>query len=126
MMRGSRIELETGTESLLAAIWQDLLDCRSVAGESNFFDLGGHSLKVVLMLMRIHEVFGVSLGIEDVYAAEVTLERMARRIDELIAFGGVGHSEYTRILGAIEQMSEEEAEEAWREESRTNADPSSR
>jgi hypothetical protein len=51
---------------------------------------------------------------------------MARRIDELIAFGGVGHSEYTRILGAIEQMSEEEAEEAWREESRTNADPSSR
>jgi FkbH-like protein len=126
MKRGSGIELETGTESLLASIWQDLLDCRGVAGESNFFDLGGHSLKVVLMLMRIHEVFGVSLGIEDVYAAEVTLERMARRIDELIAFGGVGHSEYTRILGAIEQMSEAEAEVAWREESRTNADPSSR
>jgi hypothetical protein len=78
------------------------------------------------MLMRIHEVFGVSLGIEDVYAAEVTLERMARRIDELIAFGGVGHSEYTRILGAIEAMSEEQAAEAWLEESRTNADPSSR
>jgi len=126
MKRGSAIELETGTESLLASIWQDLLACESVTGESNFFDLGGHSLKVVLMLMRIHEVFGVSLGIEDVYAAEVTLERMARRIDELIAFGGVGHSEYTRILGAIEAMSEEQAAEAWLEESRTNADPSSR
>ncbi len=126
MKRGAAIELETGTESLLASIWQDLLACESVTGESNFFDLGGHSLKVVLMLMRIHEVFGVSLGIEDVYAAEVTLERMAMRIDELFAFGGVGHSEYTRILGAIEAMSEEQAAEAWLEESRTNADPSSR
>lgn len=126
MKRGSAIELETGTESVLASIWQDLLGCECLTGESNFFDLGGHSLKVVLMLMRIHEVFGVSLGIEDVYAAEVTLERMARRIDELIAFGGVGHSEYTRMLGAIEAMSEEEAAEAWLEESRTNADPTSR
>ncbi len=126
MKRGSAIELETGTESVLASIWQDLLACECLTGESNFFDLGGHSLKVVLMLMRIHEVFGVSLGIEDVYAAEVTLERMARRIDELIAFGGVGHSEYTRMLGAIEAMSEEEAAEAWLEESRTNADPTSR
>ncbi|MCX6611010.1 MAG: HAD-IIIC family phosphatase, partial [Acidobacteria bacterium] len=61
MKRGSGIELETGTESLLASIWQDLLACETVSGESNFFDLGGHSLKVVLMLMRIHEVFGVSL-----------------------------------------------------------------
>jgi acyl carrier protein len=110
----------------LATIWQDLLGCQSVRGESNFFDLGGHSLKVVLMLMRINESFGVSLGIEDVYGSEVTLERMARRIDELISFGGVGHSEYTRILGAIEAMSEEEAEAAWLEESRTNADSISR
>ncbi len=126
MRQGSAIELETGTESSLASIWQDLLGSKIVTGESNFFDLGGHSLKVVLMLMRISETFGISLGIEDVYASEVTLERMARRIDELITFGGVGHSEYTRILSAIEAMSEAEAASAWREESRADADTFSR
>ena len=126
-MRADRVfELETATENRLAGIWQDLLDAELLQGESNFFDLGGHSLKVVLLLMRVKEEFAVSLGIEDVYAAEVTLERMARRIDELVAFGGVGHAEYTRLLGAIEAMSEEEAEAVWLEESQANADSVSR
>ncbi len=126
MRTHAAIELDTDTETRLAAIWQDLLECETVAPSSNFFDLGGHSLKVVLLLMRISEEFAVSLGIEDVYASEVTLERMARRIDELAAFGGVGHEEYTQILRSIESMSEEEATAAWLEESRSNADPVSR
>jgi len=126
MRQHEHVELETATETRLAAIWQDLLECEAIAGSSNFFDLGGHSLKVVLLLMRIQEDFQVSLGIEDVYAADVTLERMARRIDELIAFGGVGHTEYTRILKAIEAMSEEEALMAWNEESGANAHSVSR
>jgi FkbH-like protein len=126
MRKHAPVQLETPTETRLAAIWQDLLECEHVSGSSNFFDLGGHSLKVVLLLMRVTEEFGVSLGIEDVYASEVSLERMARRIDELTAFGGVGHEEYTRILRAIESMSEQDANAAWLEESQPNADPSSR
>jgi FkbH-like protein len=118
--------LETNTESRLASIWQEILNTDDISGESNFFDLGGHSLKVVMLLIRIEESFAVSLGIEDVYASEVNLERMARRIDELKTFGGVNHQEYTRILGAIEAMTEEEAESAWREESLANADSFSR
>lgn len=126
MRKHNAVRLETETETRLAVIWQDLLEVEMVAGESNFFDLGGHSLKVVLLLMRVREEFAVGLGIEDVYASEVTLERMARRIDELVHFGGVGHAEYTRILGAIEIMTEEEAEAALGEESGQNADPVSR
>lgn len=126
MRKHPALVLETATETRLASIWQALLDCDAVRGDSNFFDLGGHSLKVVLLLMRVSEEFGVSLGIEDVYAAEVTLERMARRIDELIAFGGVGHEEYTRILASIEAMTEEEAVAAWIGESQTNAHSVSR
>ncbi len=103
------IELATATETRLAAIWTDLLRGAPVGGESNFFDLGGHSLMVVLLLMRVQEDFAVSLGIDDVYAADVTLEKMARRIDELVCFGGVGHDEYSAILASIEAMTEEEA-----------------
>ena len=106
------LQLATGTESRLAAIWRDLLKTETVKGESSFFDLGGHSLTVVLLLMRVQEEFGVALGIDDVYAADVTLEKMARRIDELVCFGGVGHKQYAEILALIHAMSEEEAQAA--------------
>lgn len=109
--RGRR-QLATETESRLAAIWGDLLKAETVKGESSFFDLGGHSLTVVLLIMRVQEEFRVALGIDDVYAADVTLEKMARRIDELVCFGGVGHKghkQYAEILALIEAMSEEEA-----------------
>ncbi len=109
MRAPAAIELATATETRLAAIWTDLLRAGPVLGESNFFDLGGHSLMVVLLLMRVQEEFGISLGIDDVYAADVTLEKMARRIDELVCFGGVGHDEYAAILASIEAMTEEEA-----------------
>ncbi len=121
MRNGRTVKLETETETRLARIWQELLECDVVSGESNFFELGGHSLKVVLLLMRIEEEFGVGLGIEDVYAAEVRLEKMARRVDELVAFGGVGHEEYTRILQEIEAMTEEEAAAALGEEMQVDA-----
>lgn len=126
MRRHKSVQLETPTETRLAAIWQDLLDAETVTGASNFFDLGGHSLKVVLLLMRVTEEFGVDLGIEDVYGSEVTLERMARRIDELAAFGGVGHEDYQRLLAEIESMTDDEALSALLEESGTHADPARR
>jgi acyl carrier protein len=126
MRRHKAVQLETPTETRLAAIWQDLLDAETVTGASNFFDLGGHSLKVVLLLMRVNDEFGVELGIEDVYGAEVTLERMARRIDELAAFGGVGHDDYQRLLAEIESMTDDEALSALLEESGRHADSARR
>ncbi len=126
MRRHRRPDLATPTENQLAAIWQDLLEVEAIEPASNFFDLGGHSLKVVLLLMQIEESFGITLGIEDVYASETNLERMARRIDERITFGGLDHSEYTQILHAIESMTEEEALAALEREFPLHADPSRR
>ena len=112
MRKGGALQLATGTETSLATIWRDLLHAETIQGASSFFDLGGHSLMVVLLLMRVQEEFGVTLGIDDVYAADVTLEKMARRIDELVCFGGVGHDEYAQILASVEALTEEEAEAA--------------
>jgi FkbH-like protein len=116
MYGGNATQLETPTETRLGRIWQELLGPQALSGESSFFQLGGHSLKVVLLLIRIEEEFGAALGIEDVYAAEMTLERLARRIDEMVTFGGVGREAYTEILRQIEAMSEEEALAALEEE----------
>jgi FkbH-like protein len=114
--------LVTETEQTLARIWAELLHESNVAASSNFFDLGGHSLLVVLLLMRIKESFQVELGIDDVYAADATLESMARRIDELTYSGGIDPAEYQRILASIAAMSDEEAER----ELAAHADPARR
>ncbi len=63
----------TGTEQKLARIWGELLDKPVIHRHDNFFDLGGHSLVAVLLLMRIREAFAVELAIDDVYTGGLTL-----------------------------------------------------
>ncbi|MDX2269073.1 MAG: HAD-IIIC family phosphatase [Bryobacter sp.] len=98
----------TDTERRLAALWADLLPGASLEAESNFFEAGGHSLLAVLLLTRIQEAFGVELGIDEAYSIDMTLERMARRIDEALSFGGLSQSQYQALYDEINALSEEE------------------
>ena len=108
--------LDTGmadTEARLAAIWRELLRRPAVAAGDNFFDLGGHSLLVVLMIVRVREAFGVELPIEDVYSAGLTLGELARKID---AYQLGGPAEYEALLREIEGMSDDEVKRLLAEE----------
>jgi amino acid adenylation domain-containing protein len=48
---------ETDTESRLRAIWEDLLQIRSIALNDSFFDLGGDSLLAALLVTQIKKHF---------------------------------------------------------------------
>ena len=63
----------TDVERQLAAIWSDLLKTPDIQVSDNFFDLGGHSLIAVLLILRVREAFGVELPIDDVYSSTLTL-----------------------------------------------------
>ena len=52
----------TETEKALAAIWQDVLDVERVGIHDNFFDLGGHSLLSMQVIVRIKDVLGVRIS----------------------------------------------------------------
>lgn len=103
----------TETEARLAAIWRDLLRRPGVASSDNFFDLGGHSLLVVLMIVRVRETFGVELPIEDVYTAGLTLGELARKIE---AYQLGDPTEYEALLREIEGMSDDEVKRLLAEE----------
>src|SRR5881394_2326959 len=105
---GAMMSPSTETEARLAEIWAGLLKAPSIAAEDNFFDLGGHSLLAVLLLVRIHETFGVELAIDDVYAAGLTLAELAQRID-LLRMGDLDSAGYAELLQEIEAMSDDEA-----------------
>ena len=93
----------TPTEQKLAFIWADLLGKQHINAEDNFFDLGGHSLVMVRMVMRVREEFGIELSVDDVYSATLTLADLARKIEH-------DPAEYNALLREIESMSDEEVE----------------
>jgi acyl carrier protein len=106
----------TDTERRLAQIWAELLEIPSVSRTDNFFDLGGHSLVAVLLLLRIRETFGIELSIDDVYSGSLTLADLAARI-EAAQVGGIDPEEYAAMLAEIENLSDEEARELLARES---------
>ena len=54
-------------EEKLAEIWQDVLGVKKVGIEDNFFELGGYSLKVITLVARIYEEFGVELPYDQIF-----------------------------------------------------------
>jgi amino acid adenylation domain-containing protein len=52
----------------LAGIWQELLDLPSPPGiDDRFFNLGGHSLKAMILAARIHQAFHVELPLSEIF-----------------------------------------------------------
>ena len=48
-------------------MWSDLLRVGTVGATTNFFDAGGHSLLLIAVQSRIHEVFGIALPMVDLF-----------------------------------------------------------
>jgi amino acid adenylation domain-containing protein len=63
-------------ESQLVKIWQSVLGFRGVSVKDSFFDLGGHSLLVTQLLIRIEQTFNKSLSMAAVFEAP-TIEQQA-------------------------------------------------
>ena len=55
----------TPIESLIAEIWQDVLRVDHVGVQDNFFDLGGHSLLCLPVMMRLEKRLGVRVTPRD-------------------------------------------------------------
>lgn len=105
------------TERRVARIWSEILQVPSVAANDNFFDLGGHSLLVVLLQMRVREVFGVELDVDDVYSGTLTLSGLADKI-EMKQIGELTPQEYRALVAEIEALSDQEVQELLAQEGR--------
>ncbi len=74
---GPRDELE----EQLSGIWAEVLGIEksSIAIDDNFFQLGGHSLKVTFLLSKMQSQFNRSLSLAEVFAA-ATIRQLAEHI----------------------------------------------
>ncbi|WP_112872345.1 MULTISPECIES: non-ribosomal peptide synthetase, partial [unclassified Photorhabdus] len=61
------------TETLMAAIWSELLGIEQVSRHDSFFALGGHSLLAVRMVERLRNA-GLTLAVRDLFQSPVLSE----------------------------------------------------
>jgi amino acid adenylation domain-containing protein len=57
----------TPLEGIIAALWCDVLGLQRVGIDDNFFDLGGDSLKAVVLVARLQARFGVELRVRTIF-----------------------------------------------------------
>jgi acyl carrier protein len=62
------------TERCVGEVWASVLGVPRVAPDDNFFEMGGHSLNALQMLLRLHDRFGVEVNLADLYDAPVLRE----------------------------------------------------
>jgi amino acid adenylation domain-containing protein len=66
-------------EETLSTIWADVLELQQVGIRSNFFNIGGDSIKAIRVISKINQLFDTGLKIPDLYQNE-TIEKMAHCI----------------------------------------------
>jgi amino acid adenylation domain-containing protein len=59
---GASAEPMTPTEQAVARIWEDIMQRRNIGRDDDFFDLGGASLALMRILVRVNDHFGVRLN----------------------------------------------------------------
>jgi acyl-CoA synthetase (AMP-forming)/AMP-acid ligase II/acyl carrier protein len=76
---GAADALMTPPQQRVAAIWRELLGAARVGLRANFFDLGGHSLLLVKLQLRLQREFGVELPLVELFQ-RTTVESQAERL----------------------------------------------
>ena len=80
----------TGTEQIIAGIWERLLGLKGISRTDNFFALGGHSLLATQVISRIRLELGATLPLRSLFehprladmARAVEMARSLRKEDE--------------------------------------------
>jgi amino acid adenylation domain-containing protein len=91
----------TPTEEGLVEILAEVLEVERVGADDNFFLLGFHSLLATQVAVRVHERFGIQLGLRHLFEAK-TVARLAAELDRQLIdkLNSMSDQEVARYLAA--------------------------
>ena len=78
----------TPTEQTVAAAWRECLGLERIGNADNFFDLGGHSLRVPQVMSKLRRSFPLDLPLRLLFE-QPTVAGLAATIDELLRHGAI-------------------------------------
>ncbi|WP_281322344.1 non-ribosomal peptide synthetase [Flavobacterium aestivum] len=58
---------QTVTEKVLMELWESILGVKDISTTDDFFEIGGHSLKAIQLILNIHKKLNVELRLKDVF-----------------------------------------------------------
>jgi amino acid adenylation domain-containing protein len=90
--------LEGETERALAGIWEEVLGAHGVGATDDFFDLGGHSLKITKLVALVQQRLGVQVPLAAVFRRP-TVRALARYLVETAQHGVPLADETMVVLG---------------------------
>jgi len=73
---------ESETEQKLAGIWRDLLGHEKIGVEENFFEIGGHSINAIMMMMRLRKECNINVPLDELFN-NPSIRGLARYIESL-------------------------------------------
>ena len=76
----------SNAEIMVAKLWQELLGIKEIDIRDEFYALGGHSLKAVMLLSRLRVQHGIALGLQDIQD-KPTLGAFARLVETVLESG---------------------------------------
>jgi len=88
----------TGLEVEIAQLWSEVLGVTSVGPEADFFDLGGHSLKLMQLASRFDQAFGVRPAIAALFESPTVAEQAVLIAEALIAADASGEKLLAEVL----------------------------
>ena len=100
----------TATERVIAEAWREVLGVNAVGLDDNFFDLGGHSLLLVRLHVRLEETQGGGTSIVDLFRYP-TIRAFARFLERQAASDDGGARPGTDAKRKVES---ENIPSAWR------------
>ena len=59
--------LDSAMQLKLGRIWRELLGVESVGPDDNFFALGGHSLRMVMLSAKLRQEFGIAVSLRELF-----------------------------------------------------------
>jgi len=70
-------------EARVQKIWKEILEYKNIGTNDNFFDRGGHSLKLVLLQRKINEEFSIEIPLREIFKLP-TIKEQSKYIGNLL------------------------------------------
>ena len=100
------LPIENNLQEVLSLIWKDVLHVEEIGRNSNFFDLGGHSLKATQIHARVKKIFKSTVSLRDFFQ-NPTLEGLAVQLTTLEPKPGIFEKVATAYLRMLNMTPEE-------------------
>lgn len=94
-------------EAAVMRMWAELLDVAPASVSDGFFQLGGHSLRLVQFMARVRAEFGVELPFDTLYTTSFTVAEVAKAIEER-QLADTDDEELAGLLDELAGLSDEE------------------